>query len=173
MFRAMALLAYLVTLVLGLTFPARLSADAKEEKQKQLAEQATKFEYPAGKRIWNFNIGTAYESVASTPDDLDAVDNFYRKALSIQPVYGTGVSSITKLIVAGTPKERGIDVLQGLYINDLKLKDDDPTQRVPQTATVRSYVVKEEKYTLVVVATRTKDEKATQISVTFIPESSK
>ncbi len=173
MVRAITLFVCLVALVGGLALPVRLSADTKEEKLKRLAEQARKFEYPGGKPFGDYNLATAYQSVLTTPDDLDTVDKWYRKALSIQPTDGTGVSSRTRIIDADTPKERGFDVRRSLYANDQKPREDNPKQKVSQPATVRSYVVKEAEYTLVVVATQTKGEKATQISVTFIPEASK
>ena len=149
-----------------------VSAETNEEAQKRLTAQARKFEYPGGKQFGNYIVATAYQSVLITPDDLDTVDKWYRHALTIEPGDGTGVSSRTRLIDVDTPKERGIEVRQSLYINDQKPQDDDPQQKVSQAANVRSYVVKEAEYTLVVVATRSKDDKATQISVTFIPDAS-
>jgi len=173
MFRGVTLFVCLVAHVGGVALPVPRSADPIADKEKRLAEQAKKFDYPGGKPFGDYNLGMAYQSVRTTPDDLDKVDQWYRKALSIQPADGTGVSNQTRIIDADTPKERGFDVRRSLYANDQKPKDDDPKQKVSQPATVRSYVVKEEGYTLVVVATRSKDEKVTQISVTFIPEASK
>jgi hypothetical protein len=173
MSRAIVLFTCLASVILGLTLAVRLSADTKEEAQKRLTEKASKFEYPGGKPFGNYNVGAACQSVLTTPDDLDTVDKWYRKALTIQPAEGTGVSSRTRILDGDTPKERSFEVQRSLYINDQKPKDDDPRQKVSQAATVRSYVVKEPEYTLVVVATRPRDEKATQISVTFMPEAAK
>ena len=58
-----------------LTFvPACLFADAKDDQQKKrTAELAAKFEYPRGKRLSDYNIGSAYQSVATTSDHSAAL----------------------------------------------------------------------------------------------------
>lgn len=149
-----------------------LGADNKDNKQKRLSTQTKKFQYPGGKPFADYNAGTIHQSVVTTADDLDAVDQWYRRALLIQPAEGTGVSSVTKIKDRDTPKERGYEVRRSLYVDNQVPKDGDPKKKVTRTPTVRTYIVKEADYTLVIVATRSRGDKTTQISVTYIPESS-
>jgi hypothetical protein len=147
-------------------------ADEKDALKKASEAELKEFQYPGSMLQDDHNAGVIAQYMWATPDSLEKVEEWYRKAFKIDKAYGGGVANIPWPSGVKATEAKG-QQQWAIFSDFMRLKNDGTRNKDIRAVTTLSFLVRTPDHTLFTILNRGPQDKQTLIAVTVLQEAKK